>query len=105
MQHLTPRGILSTTIAEAFERVVVSTPMRVPTPSALTIPRTGDADRWATFPNTRPGLSRALSWIPPDSPAMNVLARRGHQLLRRRDHGSIEGAGIEALTLVPRAAT
>jgi transposase len=37
-------------------------------------PRTGAVIAGATFPNTRPGHSRALSWIRRHCPAMNVLA-------------------------------
>lgn len=61
-------------VAEAFERVVgVDTHARTHTFSVIDA-RTGAVIAGATFPNTGPGHSRALSWIRRHCPAMSVLA-------------------------------
>lgn len=61
-------------VAEAFEQVVgVDTHSRTHTFCVIDA-RTGAVQAGATFPNTLPGHSRALSWIRRQSPAKNVLA-------------------------------
>lgn len=61
-------------VAEAFEWVVgVDTHARTHT-YCVTDARTGAVIAVATFPNTSPGHSRALSWIRRHCPALTVLA-------------------------------
>src|SRR4051812_2291806 len=61
-------------VAEAFDRVVgVDTHARTHTYCVITA-HTGAVVAGATFPNTSPGHSRALSWIRRQCPTMTVLA-------------------------------
>ncbi|UXA15810.1 IS110 family transposase (plasmid) [Mycobacterium sp. SMC-8] len=61
-------------VAEAFERIVgIDTHARTHTFCVIDS-RTGAVVAGATFPNTNPGHSRALSWIHRHTPAMSVLA-------------------------------
>ncbi|MGV0768710.1 IS110 family transposase [Mycobacterium syngnathidarum] len=89
-------------VAEAFERVVgVDTHARTHTFCVIDS-RTGAVIAGATFPNTRPGLSRALSWIRRHSPTMNGLAAvEGASSYGTGVTAALEAAGIEVTEARP----
>jgi transposase len=89
-------------VAEVYERVVgVDTHARTHTFCVIDA-RTGAVVAGATFPNTSPGHSRALSWIRRQSPAMNVLvAVEGTSSYGAGVTAALEAAGIEVTEARP----